>query len=58
MVEDIIKYESGEMTFEEVVHFFQGLLDAGLVWKLQGHYCRTAKDLLENGYCFERRILQ
>jgi len=56
MVNDVVKYESGEMTFQEIVVFFQGLIDAGLVWKLQGHYCRTAKTLIEDGYCFNRRI--
>lgn len=58
MIDEMIKYENGEMNFEQTVTFFQGLIDDGIVWKLQGHYCRTAKALIEEGYCFTRRILQ
>lgn len=50
--EDIIKYEVGEMTFDETVEFFQSLIDTGMAWCLQGHYGRTAATLIENGYCF------
>lgn len=56
MVDDVIKYESGEMTFEEAVQFFQGLIDSGLAWQMQGHYGRTANDLIRQGYCEQRRV--
>lgn len=50
-IEDIIRYEQGDMTEEEVVSMFQDLIDTGLAWSLQGHYGRTAKHLIEAGYC-------
>ena len=50
-VNKIIKYESGEMSQEEVIEFFQGLIDSGLAWTLQGHYGRTALKLIEWGLC-------
>ena len=49
MVDQIIRYEEGEMTHEEVVTFFQGLVNTGLAWSLQGHYGRTAMALIEEG---------
>tara|TARA_Y100001973_G_C5189580_1_gene330065 strand:- start:1774 stop:1995 length:222 start_codon:yes stop_codon:yes gene_type:complete len=49
-VEDIIKYEEGNMNFEEVIVFFQTLVNTGQAWTLQGHYGRTAMSLIENGY--------
>lgn len=49
MVEQIIRYENGEMTEEEVITFFQGLVNTGLAWSLQGHYGRTAQALIEDG---------
>lgn len=49
MVEQIIRYENGEMTEEEVVTFFQGLVNTGLAWSLQGHYGRTAQALIDDG---------
>jgi hypothetical protein len=58
MVEDVMKYESGEMGFEEMVYFFQGLIDCGLAWQMQGHYGRTAMALIQQGYCEHRRIFQ
>jgi len=45
----IIAYEEGEMNDEQTIELFQHLLDSGMVWGLQGHYGRTAMDLLEAG---------
>ena len=51
MVDDIIRYENGEMNTTEKVKFFQGLINSGLAWRLQGHYGRMANALIEHGYC-------
>ena len=52
LVGKIIAWESGEMdTKEEVIEFFQELIDNGMAWTLQGIYGRTAKALIEAGYC-------
>ena len=50
-VENIIKYENGEMKEEEVIEFFQDLINTGMAWQFQGHYGRTAMYLIEEGYC-------
>lgn len=50
-VDDIIAYEQGEMDDEQIVDFFQGMINSGVVWQLQGHYGRTAAALIEQGYC-------
>lgn len=50
-VDDIIRYEQGEMTQEETIKFFQGLIDSGMAWRLQGHYGRCATALIKDGYC-------
>ena len=54
-VSQVIKYENGEMSTEEVIAFFQELIDTGLAWKLQGHYGRIAASLIESGDCNENR---
>jgi len=46
-INDVIKYEEGNMTDEEVISFFQYLVNSGIAWTLQGHYGRMAKHLLE-----------
>ena len=51
LVDKIIAWESGEMTEEEVVEFFQELIDSGQAWSLQGSYGRIAKNLIESGVC-------
>jgi hypothetical protein len=49
MVDKIIAYEGGEMPEDQVISFFQELLDSGLIWQLQGSYGRQAKLLIESG---------
>lgn len=50
-VEKIMAYEAGEMDDEEMIEFFQGLIDTGMAWTLQGHYGQMATTLIEAGYC-------
>ena len=47
----IIKYEMGQLDDIEIISLFQELIDTGMAWRLQGHYGRTAKALIEAGYC-------
>lgn len=48
----IIRYEQGELESEdELIEGFQHLIDTGVAWTLQGSYGRTARDLIEAGYC-------
>jgi len=49
IVDRIIAYEQGDMDQEEMVEFFQELVDDPLVFRLQGHYGRTAARLIEAG---------
>ena len=49
LTNQIIAYENGEMTYDEVLDFFQGLVDNGLAWQLQGHYGRMAANLIQEG---------
>jgi hypothetical protein len=49
LANQIIAYENGEMNFEEVLDFFQHLVDNGLAWQLQGHYGRVAEGLIMEG---------
>lgn len=51
VVGDIMAYESGEMDQDETIKFFQGLIDSGLAWQLQGSYGRTAQSLIDAGLC-------
>ena len=50
-VDQIIAYEEGDMDEEEMIEMFQEGINSGLVWKLQGHYGRVAKSLLDAGLC-------
>ena len=53
--DSIIRYAQDEMDDEEIVSFFQDLVDTGLCWKLQGHYGRVAISLIENGLITVKR---
>lgn len=46
---DLISYEEGYLDEEGQKRLFQHLVDTGLVWQLQGHYGRTAKQMIEEG---------
>ena len=50
MIEAIIKYESGEMSQDDIIYFFAELVETGFINAMQGHYQRTARDLIEGGY--------
>ena len=50
LVQRIIDFETGEMqTEEEVLDFFQDLINTGMAWRLQGYYGRTAASLIDQG---------
>ena len=51
LADKIINYEQGEMTKDELISFFQELINSGMAWTLQGHYGRTATALIDAGYC-------
>jgi hypothetical protein len=49
IVTAIIAYENGELDDESTDELFQHLVDNGMAWSLQGHYGRTAMDLIRAG---------
>jgi hypothetical protein len=51
LVNEIVRWENGEMNEEQQVAFFQKMIDSGLCWKLQGQYGRTAQELIDQGLC-------
>lgn len=55
VVGKIIEYEEGSMNREEMVEFFQELINSGLVWQLQGSYGKTAEQLIRSGECHRKR---
>ncbi len=50
-IDKIIAYENGQLDEEETIELFQGLIDSGAAWTLQGHYGRTAAALIDAGLC-------
>lgn len=49
-IEKIMRYESGEMDDDEIVYFFSDLIKSGVINHLQGHYGRTAGNMIANGW--------
>lgn len=53
-IDEIMAYENGELSFDEIIDMFQRMIDDGSVWKFQGHYGRMAVKLIKNGYCHRK----
>ena len=53
MLNQVIAYEQGELDEEGIIDMFQELINSGMAWKMQGSYGRTAKALIDAGYCVE-----
>jgi hypothetical protein len=49
MIDMLMAYEDGELDSEQTVELFQNLIDSGLIFNLQGHYMRVAKELVNAG---------
>jgi len=47
LVDYIISYESGELEEQDMVNLFAYLIKTGQAWSLQGHYGRTASNLID-----------
>lgn len=45
----IIEYEQGNISEKNFLKLFSMLIKNGHAWILQGHYGRTAHDLIKNG---------
>jgi hypothetical protein len=54
LTSDIIAYENGELSDDKIIELFQGLVDTGLAWSLQGVYGRMASHLIEVGLVEEK----
>lgn len=50
-IDALIAFENGELDDDQVIAFIQDGIDKGWVWALQGFYGRTAKSLIDAGYC-------
>ena len=49
-VDDLIRYENGDLGHADAIDLFQRLVNSGLAWQLQGSYGRTAAHLLTDGW--------
>lgn len=45
----LIAWEQGNISEGEAIYLFQGLVDSGLAWRLQGKYGRQAMEFIRAG---------
>ena len=50
-IDNIMAFESGELSEEDTIKMFQEMINDGSVWGLQGFYGRTAASLIKAGLC-------
>ena len=50
LVDQVTKYESGNLNTVEMLNLFGELIKSGRVWKLRSWYRRAAKDLIDGGW--------
>ena len=50
LIDQIIRFESGEMEERESLQLFSKLIKTGQAWSLQGSYGRTASYLIDAGF--------
>lgn len=48
-IDQIIAFEQNELTERQAIKMFAELIRTGQVWQLQGHYGRTARELIDEG---------
>ena len=46
-IEQMIRYEQGELDTREIVKLFALLIKSGMAWSLQGFYSRAAKQFID-----------
>ena len=49
LVDNIMAFESGELSDHAMVEMFAGMIKDGTCWSLQGSYGRTATGLIDAG---------
>jgi len=49
LTQQIIDYESGDLSTEKTIELFSILIKNGMAWSLQGCYGRTARHLIDIG---------
>lgn len=45
----MIRWDEGDLTYDEFIQTAQYLVDTGLAWNLPGRYGRTCADLIDSG---------
>ena len=56
LVDQIIAYEQGDLTDDEIIELFQELINSGQAYTFQGHYGRMAEVLIKTGQCTRKGI--
>lgn len=56
-IDYIIAYENGELDGNDLISLFSELIKTKQAWNLQGHYGRTARQLIKFKYITETGII-